>query len=273
MRETMTMQRDTKRNNSALKSEKGTSSTKKGKGKMGAGNLQTRVKEKANHRKPALGVREKSVAPQLEAQHRTRVKRVSFIVRVLIDENNQSGLTEIELISSNKKQKFPQLNGENLEAFMKTCIRNISVSENTASDVPIPRKVKDLAPEQPKGRLTLQIPNIQLFNSSGLNGMSFKAGEPFIVQARFQLHGTEVQTLTDQEADYEINIYTNEITSGISKLLLSYRSRLIQNIWEYSIPLKLSGLSHGLYRLSILVTLGTDSKVAGHHDGPTIQVV
>lgn len=49
-------------------------------------------------------------------------QRISFIVRLTVDERGQPRRTEIEHAQSGKKETFPGLDVQRLVAFMKACI-------------------------------------------------------------------------------------------------------------------------------------------------------
>jgi hypothetical protein len=97
--------------------------------------------------------------------------------------------------------------------------------------------------------------------------------EPFGLKARFQLQGPDAQYLTTYATSFEIKVYANEVTSGESRLLTTYSTKLIQDLLEYTAPTRVPGLPHGLYRLFTLVTLSKPIKIGGYHDGPVIQVI
>lgn len=212
-------------------------------------------------------------------EHHAQISRVSFVVRLTLDENGQFGRTEIEYVSSsrNRKQNFLSLDldGDHLVAFMKECISSLNIPKSAMPVVRTPEKVKDLTPIQQRPKFSLVVSDIQLFNSRAPNIMNLTvmSGEPLIVQARFQLQGLEARSFTAQEPFYEMKVYINEITSSTPKLLTTYRAKLIQNVLEYTVPTEVSGLSHGLYRLFTVVTLGADIKMASHYDGPMVQVI
>ena len=211
----------------------------------------------------------------VEQERQAQIRRASFVVRLTLDENGQFGRTEIEHVSSSRKQNFLSLDGERLVAFMKACISPEIIPKSAIPVMLDPEKVEDPSAGQLKPKSTLVVSDIQLFNSRGpsVMGLTIISEEPFIVQARFHLQGSEAQSLTNQEPFYEMKVHVNEITSGKFKLLSTYRAKLIQNVLEYTVPTEISGLSHGLYRLFTVVTLGADIKVAGYHDGPMLQVI
>jgi hypothetical protein len=67
--------------------------------------------------------REKLAAARLEAEQepQAQIRRVSFVVRLILDDHGQFRRTEIEHVASSRKQNFLNLDGERLVAFMKAC--------------------------------------------------------------------------------------------------------------------------------------------------------
>ena len=49
-------------------------------------------------------------------------QRISFVVRLTVDERGQPRRTEVEHAQSGKKETFPGLDVQRLAAFMKACI-------------------------------------------------------------------------------------------------------------------------------------------------------
>lgn len=73
---------------------------------------------------------------ELEQDNQIQIRRVSFVVRLILDEHGKLGRTEIEHVSSSRKRNFLRLDGEQLEAFMKACISPVSMLEDTNSTLP-----------------------------------------------------------------------------------------------------------------------------------------
>ena len=69
------------------------------------------------------------MAPEEEGAER----RVTFIVRLTIDERGQPRRTEIEHAQSGTKETFPDLDVQHLTAFMERCI---SLPNHPATDDP-----------------------------------------------------------------------------------------------------------------------------------------
>lgn len=73
---------------------------------------------------------------ELERDHQIQIRRVSFVVRLISDEHGKLGRTEIEHVSSSRKQTFLGLDGEQLVAFMKACISPVILLEDTSTTLP-----------------------------------------------------------------------------------------------------------------------------------------
>ena len=67
---------------------------------------------------------------EIEQEHQVQIKRVSFVVRLIFDEQAQLRRTEIEHVSSSRKQNFLSLDGERLVEFMKACFSPIIIPED-----------------------------------------------------------------------------------------------------------------------------------------------
>jgi len=82
--------------------------------------------------KALIETREELAAARLEAEWESQAqrRRVSFVVRLTLDEHGQFGRTEIEHVSSSRKQNFLSLDGERLVEFMKACFSPIIIPED-----------------------------------------------------------------------------------------------------------------------------------------------
>ncbi len=70
-----------------------------------------------------------------------------------------------------------------------------------------------------------------------------------------------------------MKVYANKAASNESKLLANCSESLVKDVLGYTAQTAVPGLSPGAYRLVTLVTLGAPNRLAGHHDGPMIQVI
>jgi hypothetical protein len=206
--------------------------------------------------------------------HQARIKRVSFIVRLTVDEYNQPGRTEIEHVPSGRKQNFPSLEAARLVTFMKACIGPERISEDV---IPITKTQEELitstsAPAEP--RASLIISDVQVFcrGIPDFTTLMLTPEEPFILQAHFQLQVPNAQELTLPESSFETKIYASEISNGNSQLLKIYSAKLIQGMSKYTVPMELGGLPTGLYRLFTVVTLHRPIKLVGFYGKTFIHV-
>ena len=88
--------------------------------------------------KALIEVQEELAAIRLEAEqeHQAPIRRVSFVVRLTLNEHGEFGRTEIEHVSSSRKQNLRSLDGERLVAFMKACITPVIIPEDGIPPTP-----------------------------------------------------------------------------------------------------------------------------------------
>jgi hypothetical protein len=212
---------------------------------------------------------------EVEQERQARIRRVSFVVRLTVGEHGQLQRTEIEHVSSSRKQNFLSLDGERLVAFMKACISPTITPEHAISATLPPEKVGAPTPGSLGPKSSLIVSDVQVFRPRAPDFMTLilTPEEPFVVQARFQLKNFEAPFLAVQEFSYEMKVYANAVTSGKSKLLTTYQARLIQDVLEYVAPAEVPGLSLGLYRLFTVIILGAPIKMAGFYGKTIIHVI
>jgi hypothetical protein len=71
--------------------------------------------------------------PEVERNPHSQTRRISFVVRLTLDGQGQFERTEIEHVTSGKKQNFLSLDGDLLVAFMKACLNPETIPEDTIS--------------------------------------------------------------------------------------------------------------------------------------------
>jgi hypothetical protein len=217
------------------------------------------------------------VAAQLkvEQERHATTRRVSFVIRLKVDERGQFQWTEIEEVNSSKKKKFPTLNGEELVAFMKALISPAMMPEPAITRAPTPEKAVAPTPGPLSQKSSLIISDVQVFRPGDLNSITLllTPGEPFVVQVRFQLQGPDARLLTTQAQSYEMKVYANEVTTDRRALLTTCDAGLIQDVIEYTASAEVSGLPPGIYRLFTEVTLAPSIKVADYYDKTFIHVI
>ena len=212
---------------------------------------------------------------EVEQKRQARVRRVSFVVRLAVDEHGQFRRTEIEHVESSRKQNFLSLDGERLVAFMKACISPAIIPEHAISAAPLPEKVTAPTPGPLRPISSLIVSDVRVFRPGNPDfvTLTLTPEEPFVVQARFQLQGPEARPLTAQESSYGMKVYANELTSGKSQLLATYSATLIQDVVEYTAPARAPGLPPGLYRVFTVVILSAPIKMAGYYAKTVIWVI
>jgi hypothetical protein len=75
--------------------------------------------------------------PEAERNPLPQKRRISFVVRLTLDEQGQFERTEIEHVSSGKKQNFLSLDGDLLVDFMKACVNPENTPEDSFSTKPL----------------------------------------------------------------------------------------------------------------------------------------
>ena len=220
--------------------------------------------------------KENPAVTRLEAhqEHQARIKRVSFVVRLTVDEHGQPRRTEIEQVESSRKQNFLTLDGERLVAFMKACISPTIIPEPAIPPAPPPEKVEVPTPIPLRPKSSLIVSDVRVFRPEHPDfvALTLAPEESFVVQARFQLQGPAVQFLTTQAFSFEMKVYANEVTSGASMLLTTYSAKLIQDVLEYTASAEVPGLPLGLFRLFTVVILSAPVKMAGFYGKTIINV-
>ena len=183
-------------------------------------------------------------------------QRISFVVRLTVDERGEPRRTEIEHAQSGKKETFPALNVGRLSAFMKSCIRPPAVEERPMPSGPLAiSEVQVFRPHFPDKAVAHVDPD-----------------EPFVMQADFQLQSSDAESLAMQHLAFEMKIYAHEVTSGRSTLIGQYRQELMKDVLQYSPQVEASGLSSGIYRLVTLITVPAPINIGGYHEGPILRV-
>ena len=188
-------------------------------------------------------------------------RRVSFIVRLTVDEQGQPRRTEIEHAQSGKKETFPALDVQRLAAFIERSIQPIS-------SPPVSKK-----PPVTINPLNLLDVRVSRMDTPDQTAMIINHDESFMIQVDFQLQDTAVFSLGGREVPYEIKIFVHEVTSGKYTLLATHKETLLEGVLEYAPRMQVPGLEPGLYRLMTLITVDVSVGMGGYHEGPMIRVV
>lgn len=242
--------------------------------KAAEGKVERERQARAKAEKALAEAQEALAAARLKIEHQAQIRRVSFVVRLIVYEHGQVGRTEIEHVESSRKQNFLSLDGERLVAFMKACISPTTISKPTIPPVPSTEKVKAPIPGSLRPKSKLIVSEVRVFQLGDPDFMTLvlTREEPFGLKARFQLQGPDAQYLATYVSSFEIKLYANEVTSGESKLLTTYSTKMMQDVLEYTAFIEAPGLRPGLYRLFIVVILSAPIKLAGFYGKTIINV-
>jgi multidrug efflux pump subunit AcrA (membrane-fusion protein) len=212
---------------------------------------------------PALGVEEKGAE-----------RRVSFVVRLTVDERGQPKRTEVEHSLSGKKEAFPSLDVQRMAAFMKDCISPLAVLIPASPADLIPAKAEVETVESKKPGTTMTVSSVQVFRVDvpGVPASFLNQNEAFVVHVCFQLEGPEALSVTAKEPPFEVQIYSRVVGRGGSSLLKSYRANLVKGLFEYTAQIQMPGLPTGLHRLFTQVALNEPVKMISYFEGPVIKV-
>jgi hypothetical protein len=203
-----------------------------------------------------------------------RQQRVSFIVRVTVDERGQPRRTEIEHAQSGNRDTFPALDAQRLAAFIEACIQPPVTPEPTAPPTPPPTRAETPALKRLGPASGPTISDVRVFRAGtpGVAVFVLSSDEAFVLQASFHL-GAEVIPLTAQKPPFEMRIYAYEMTSGKPTLLSTHQGNLVEDALDYAPETQVPGLPLGLYRLITMVTLQAPVTMVGCHEGPIVQVI
>jgi len=228
---------------------------------------------KAKIKRAARSQSKKEELPPARPGNAGAEQRVSFVVRLTVDERGQPRRTEIEHAQSGKKEVFPALDIQHLASFMQACINSISPKPAIPT---IPATVKTLIPTSEAVTLavSLTIVDVQVFRvgTPEVMALTLAPDESFQIQIRFRLQGPDALSLAVQPLPFNIKVYTKEVTSGRPSLLTTYSANLVKDAAAYTAQTQPLSLPGGLYRLTTLVTLEAPVKLAGFLEGPVVQV-
>lgn len=201
-------------------------------------------------------------------------RRLSFFVRIMLDERGEPRRTEIEYmqtVQDNVQQRqyknFNTLNGDQLVAFMRSCIPPLNPPAASPPQ-PIP------PPDLPLGRFDLGISDPRVFkkNAGDAATLSLHRDEDFVIGIGFELRGEEGAFGWLQDSDYEISVYADEIGGSRQQLIASSHGHFQKDTRDYRARIEAEGLPAGVYRLVTLVTIPGPAMRKGYVEGPIILV-
>lgn len=92
-------------------------------------------------------------------------------------------------------------------------------------------------------------------------------------EIRFQLSGSEAETLTAKGIAFRIEGYTVDVERGFSELVVTHQSRLEPQVFNYRDRQEFRIPDVGRYEFHSLVLLLPPGDLAAYHRGPSIRVV
>lgn len=228
----------------------------------------------AKGRKASQGEVKNTKLPLPTPEGKDTEQRVSFVVRLTVDEQGRPRRTEIEHAKSGQKEVFPILDGQRLVAFIQAHLSPQVTSELHATLEPLPAitKATSLGSPRPNANLILSEVRVLQKGTSGNIALMLDADEACEVQVRFQLLGSQAHTVTAQESSYEMRVYAQGVTSGSFTLLTRHQANLVNGILEYTLLAPVPGLSPGFYRLLTVVTVFSPTPIASYYEGPAFEV-
>jgi hypothetical protein len=194
--------------------------------------------------------------PVSSKQEKGEEQRISFALRVTVDERGEPKRTEIEHPQSQRKKHVQGLDLQELESFMKECISPpIAVRASAAPEL-------------------LTISEVQVLRAGARGGetLGLKPGEAFEIRVRFLLRDADVKAMTSHCPSYQVQVYAKEAANGTSALLTTHDGHLTEGCADYAPRIVIPGLPRGLFRLLTMVTLLAPNKGLVHRDGPSINV-
>jgi hypothetical protein len=212
-------------------------------------------------------------APSASAQPREAEQRISFIVRLTVDDRGQALRTEVEHAHTGRKETFRALDVQRLAAFMGMYTKPAVTPESITPPLPLP-----VTQETPIRRFFgsaegLIVSDVRAFHRGlGSTALMINPGEAFVVQARFQFHGPRTPSFPAQGTSFDMRVYAREVTSGTSTLLATCTEDLGADVPEHTPRVQAPGLPLGLYRLVTVITLHAPTKMVAHYDGPIVHV-
>ena len=202
-------------------------------------------------------------------------QRVTFVVRLTIDERGQPLRAEVEHAKSRRKQAFPDLDLKRIAEFMNTSIMSVVEPKSAVAQGIQEETAEEVHPqEDTRPSISVTVSEVKVFRKSAseISTLTITPNEDFLVEVSFRLEGTEAPSIMHQGSLYEIKVYANDMTGGSSVMLARHEANLIKEIFEYKNQISVSGLPPGLYRLVTLVTVNEPILLGSFSEGPFVRV-
>lgn len=201
-------------------------------------------------------------------------RRLSFVVRLVVDSQGRTRRSEIEHIQSGKKMVSSTLDAARLATFMESNLGTTDSEETVVAAKPAPLPSKTDQPQPLLQRTYLEIKNVGIHPKGALGSpsMVIDPQKEMEIRADLQLRGPEALQLSERQDKYEVKVYARNVTNGVSTVLATFRDHLLKGVVDYSVKLISARLDPGVYRLLTLAILDSPNQLAAHFDGPAIQV-
>jgi hypothetical protein len=128
--------------------------------------------------------------------------------------------------------------------------------------------------ESAKSPPVLIVSEVRVFRIGvpGAMTLTLRPSETFKVQARFEIRGPGSVSLSATEASFETRVYANDLATGTSQQLAAQGGNLAEGVLDYTTELQAPALTSGAYRLVTVIALREPIAIAGHYEGPILDV-
>ena len=199
-------------------------------------------------------------------------QRISFVLRLTVDEKGHTKRTEIEHAQSGKKDVFPSLNIDRLVGFINACIVTIEVEEDVTSRVTKESGKESPTYKMPATGITIGGLQTESINNDNKNAVVFEPDKAFWLRTSFKLHGVEQVPTITKNVTYEITVYACGIDQKLNTQVARYSSNLVEGVLDYTVRMEVPGLSAGIYRLSTLVKILEPINAVSFYEGTIFEV-
>jgi hypothetical protein len=202
-------------------------------------------------------------------------RRLSFVVRLVVDSQGRTRRSEIEHIQSKKKMVSSTLDAAQLATFMEANLGTRDSEETVVAAKPAPVPTKADQPQPLLQRTSLEIKNVGIYPKGDLGSpsMVIDPQKEMEIRVDLQLRGPEALQLSERQDKYEVKVYARNVANGESTVLATFRDHFLKGVVDYSIKLISARLEPGVYRLLTLAILDSPKQLAAHFDGPAVQVM
>ena len=201
--------------------------------------------------------------------------QISFVVRLVVDEQGQPKRTEIE---PSKKEiepgRFKRLDGQELVSYIEEYISSVITPEARPSAAPPPREAARKIPEPVITQPFLTISDVRVLREgvASLTPPPLGAGQAFVVQVRFRIDGPGATSIAAQHPACRIEIYASPMAGTGGQKLFSDTKEMSGDGPEYSLEIPVAGLDAGTHLLHTVIAIFEPTKLLGTHKGTAVRV-